>query len=61
MMIGYKIIATGILCIMVALGACFWSVITRRVDGDAFKVTFGLLLIGGFAAVVIGAITAIWE
>lgn len=60
-MIGFKIALTGLVCIAVALLACVWSVATKRKDGDAWKITFGLLFLGGAISIVSGLTFAIWE
>lgn len=60
-MIGFKIALTGLICAVIPFLACGWSVITNRKDGDAWKITFGLLFLGGVISIVSGLTFAIWE
>lgn len=60
-MTGFKIALTGLICVAIGFLACGWSVATNRKDGNAWKITFGLFLFGGVAAVIAGLTFAIWE
>lgn len=60
-MIGHKIAGTGILCIMVVLASCFWHAEIGRIESRNIKAFFGLILLVGLCAVVIGAFIAVWE
>jgi len=58
--ISLKIAATGLLFLVIGLGAAWSQVITRNNPSDGFKIFFGLCLLGGAAALLIGILSYIW-
>jgi len=58
--ISLKVAVTGLLFLIIGIGAAWSRVITRNNPSDGFKIFFGLCLCGGAAALLIGILSYIW-